>query len=260
MFQYHSMSMSTSTRHLGLGCVLLACAVFFAQGAGSQIVEFIPVADSILVIDAGDVPPALMSSIDTTAKPVDSIHVFGYAGMFSGIFDPSRSISKCSFVVANPDRRFEYRVLFLTDPPSVPQRIEIKRDTYTMVPPRAGYIMLVVSDSSAAIDSMRIRCVVEWLAGINDPPTREVSFRVMQNFPNPFNGQTTIRYSLPAGDFVTCDLYNVSGQRIRTYQQGRQTPGEHSLNLSLDAFPSGAYYMRVSTSSHVRTIGLTLIR
>jgi len=254
------MTTSSLTHRLACLLVVLACSVLFVQVSPSQLISFVPHADSILLDGGGDIPPGLWYSLDTTAKPVDSIRVFGYGDMYCDVIDSAHAILNCVFVVNNVSRKSEYKLIYLPDPPAFDDRIVVKRDTFTMVWPKLGYLLFVVSDSGVALDSMKVRFVIRWLAAVKETPTVGASFYLMQNFPNPFNGQTSIRYYLPDADCVSFQLYNVAGQRIRTLERTERTPGAHTLTLNMDGLPSGAYYLHVRTSSEARTIVMTLIR
>lgn len=62
--------------------------------------------------------------------------------------------------------------------------------------------------------------------GIGDEPiSRPRTFRLLQNFPNPFNGTTQLRYELAAAATVSFDIFNAQGQRMLTFDSGPQKPG-----------------------------------
>ncbi|MBN4056893.1 DUF11 domain-containing protein [bacterium AH-315-J21] len=76
------------------------------------------------------------------------------------------------------------------------------------------------------------------------------SFEVHQNFPNPFNPTTVISYSLPIKAEVTIAIYNVLGQRVRSFDRGEQSAGEYSVTWdaadeSGKAVASGMYFYKV---------------
>lgn len=76
------------------------------------------------------------------------------------------------------------------------------------------------------------------------------NFALHQNYPNPFNPSTTIRYDLASYGFVTLDIYNTNGQKIRTLVQESQSDGIHQAvwNGRQDngmAAPSGMYFYKI---------------
>jgi flagellar hook assembly protein FlgD len=50
-----------------------------------------------------------------------------------------------------------------------------------------------------------------------------------QNYPNPFNPETKIDFQIMDGSFVTVDIYNLKGQRIRRLINEVKTQGKHSV-------------------------------
>ncbi len=80
-------------------------------------------------------------------------------------------------------------------------------------------------------------------------PTYAVSGGALSNFPNPFNTQTTILYTLPrTSRFVIFEVYDVTGRKLFTQNLGRQTAGEHELNYSQTLSP-GEYYYTITTDN-----------
>ena len=55
-------------------------------------------------------------------------------------------------------------------------------------------------------------------------------FRLLGNYPNPFNPTTTIKYELAQSGLVRLVLYNLLGQKIRTLISKIQAPGQHQVN------------------------------
>jgi hypothetical protein len=64
------------------------------------------------------------------------------------------------------------------------------------------------------------------------------------NFPNPFNPSTTIRYGIPTRSRVRVDVTNVLGQKVAELVNTEKEAGFYQAVWSAEA-PSGLYFLRV---------------
>ena len=71
-------------------------------------------------------------------------------------------------------------------------------------------------------------------------------FMLSQNFPNPFNPVTTIKYELPFNMNIDLVLYNVLGKRLNILFTGEQTKGIHEIQIDGSNLSSGIYYFQLS--------------
>lgn len=80
-----------------------------------------------------------------------------------------------------------------------------------------------------------------------------------QNFPNPFNPVTTIRYALPKDDYISVELYNSLGELVQEIEKGYKPQGEHEITLSFNGsrLSSGIYIYTLKTSD--KTLSKKLI-
>ena len=69
-----------------------------------------------------------------------------------------------------------------------------------------------------------------------------------QNFPNPFNGNTNIEYTLLNDGYVTLEIYNSSGDRIDALVSGWQKKGTHLVSWDAGKKSSGIYFYIFKTS------------
>ncbi|MEE9554048.1 MAG: right-handed parallel beta-helix repeat-containing protein [candidate division Zixibacteria bacterium] len=92
---------------------------------------------------------------------------------------------------------------------------------------------------------------------INELPNR---FSLLQNFPNPFNPSTTIRYSLPSQSDVRIEIYNILGQRVATLFDCDKQAGYHTITWHADDYPSGLYFARLEAGNLTENIKMVLLK
>ena len=70
------------------------------------------------------------------------------------------------------------------------------------------------------------------VGGVLEIQSTPTEFALLQNFPNPFNPETTIQYNLAESADVTLHIYNVVGQVVRTLVSERQSAGRYRVQWS----------------------------
>ncbi len=82
-----------------------------------------------------------------------------------------------------------------------------------------------------------------------------------QNFPNPFNSNTLLRYHLKSQGHVRMALYNVLGQELQILVNKNQTAGDYQFSLDTSSLSSGVYYYQISVDQdHIQTKKMLLVR
>ncbi len=89
--------------------------------------------------------------------------------------------------------------------------------------------------------------------------------RLEQNFPNPFNPRTTIRFAVASAQDVTLTVYNVAGQKVRTLYRGRVLAGEQSVvwdgrDDSGRTVASGIYVYRLTAEAGTQTRKMVFLK
>jgi len=84
------------------------------------------------------------------------------------------------------------------------------------------------------------RKCTDYTAGISD--NKADPNILEQNFPNPFQSTTTIRFKLPNPQFVTLTINNQLGQTIATLANGKLDEGAHDYQWNSGNYPEGVYY------------------
>ena len=84
------------------------------------------------------------------------------------------------------------------------------------------------------------------------------SFRLAQNYPNPWSGETTVSFSVAEPGLVTLSLYDISGRLVKELANDNFSAGEHKLNVDDAGLESGLYILRLVSGeqSAVRTMVL----
>lgn len=72
-----------------------------------------------------------------------------------------------------------------------------------------------------------------------------MNFSLEQNFPNPFNPSTVISYSITKESPVSVSVYTLSGEMIFELNEGVKKPGQYSIPVTLEGFPSGMYIYQI---------------
>ncbi len=86
------------------------------------------------------------------------------------------------------------------------------------------------------------------------------STKLLGNFPNPFNAQTTIQYQLSKAQNVQLLIFNNSGQRVKTFNIGKQAAGLHQITINSNNWASGIYYYQLRGENTVQTRKMLLIK
>ncbi len=85
-------------------------------------------------------------------------------------------------------------------------------------------------------------------------------FMLSQNFPNPFNPETEIRYSLKSNGMVRLSVFDVLGREIAVLANGVQKAGFHSALFNGAELSSGIYFYRLQSTAGVLTKRMALIK
>lgn len=86
------------------------------------------------------------------------------------------------------------------------------------------------------------------------------NFKIYQNFPNPFNPQTTIRFDIHEASDVTLKVYDISGKLISDLIQQRLSAGSYDVNFVSESLPSGVYIYTLSIGNQSATRRMTLLK
>jgi hypothetical protein len=103
----------------------------------------------------------------------------------------------------------------------------------------------------------------EYLSTVSEGIPNE--FALHENYPNPFNPTTTLRFDLPKVSDVTLTIYNMLGQKIKTFNMNDTPAGYHSIKWDAtndygDPVGAGVYLYQLRANQFVKTKKMVLLK
>lgn len=86
------------------------------------------------------------------------------------------------------------------------------------------------------------------------------NYFLLQNFPNPFNPSTTIKYNILKEGFVKIYVFNNSGKEVMKLVNERKIAGNYEVKLNATNLSSGIYFYRIDLGSFFETKKMILIK
>ena len=85
-------------------------------------------------------------------------------------------------------------------------------------------------------------------------------FSLLQNFPNPFNPVTRVRYTVQRPGSVRLDIVDLNGQVVDNIEEGIRSPGSHEAIWDAKGHASGTYFLLLTSPEGVRTRKVVLLK
>ncbi len=99
----------------------------------------------------------------------------------------------------------------------------------------------------------------------DEPVSLPIEFSLNQNFPNPFNSKTVIRFSLDAPGDISLDVFDILGRKVKTLNDGFKQAGNYEItwdgrNSENMEVASGIYFYRLKTGTNVLVKRMVYLR
>ena len=98
----------------------------------------------------------------------------------------------------------------------------------------------------------------QWPDDIEENPRN--FYRLEQNYPNPVREITRIRFTIPAEELVTVDIFDIYGQRMETLVNKQMTSGYHELEFNGQNLASGIYICRIRAGKFNQVMKMMLFK
>ena len=89
---------------------------------------------------------------------------------------------------------------------------------------------------------------------------RSESYFKAKNYPNPFNPNTTISFTLPEAMNVNLAVYDRLGREVQVLLDESLPAGSHSVEFVADGLPSGIYFYRIKTPVQTEVMKMILAK
>ncbi len=94
----------------------------------------------------------------------------------------------------------------------------------------------------------------------NEDDNIPTEFSLSQNFPNPFNPSTTIKFSIPEEAFISLKVYNSLGEEVGELINETKPAGNYSVMFYANDLVSGIYFYTISAGSFFQTRKMMLVK
>lgn len=116
-------------------------------------------------------------------------------------------------------------------------------------------VKLTVTNSSGCTDTKTVSTVVNTaIVSISD------KVNGISVFPNPYNGTTTLNYTLSESANILVELYDMTGRKVNTLANGKQTAGQYHLSVNTLQLAGGTYTLKMSANGEMITIRIVDIK
>jgi hypothetical protein len=85
--------------------------------------------------------------------------------------------------------------------------------------------------------------------GVSDEQGVPKDYTLSQNFPNPFNPTTQIKFGVPGAGHVTLEVFSMLGDRVAVLLNENLDAGYHYVNFNGSQLASGVYFYRLATAN-----------
>lgn len=94
----------------------------------------------------------------------------------------------------------------------------------------------------------------------NEVNLKPLEYKLCNNYPNPFNPVTNIRFSVPKTALVSLKVYDALGREISSLINGVKLAGEYVISFNASNLPSGLYFYTLKAESFSSTKKMILLK
>lgn len=123
-----------------------------------------------------------------------------------------------------------------------------------------GTLYLGTHSGGGAFQEQNLIAIRDTVTSVKNETTEILSYMLEQNFPNPFNSTTKIRYSIPQVGKVKLKVYDLMGSEIAMLLDRYQDAGEYDAIFQPKDLASGIYFYTLTSGNFMATKKLILLK
>ena len=144
-----------------------------------------------------------------------------------------------------------------TDTTLIDEDVELNQEYF--------YVVTAMDSSGNESDFSVSVTITVAVSSIGEDSGIPVDYYLAQNFPNPFNPTTTIKYGLPQPGDVQIIIYDILGHRVKDLIDERKSAGHHreqwdATNNTGERVSTGIYYYKIKSEHFTQIKKMILIR
>ena len=85
-------------------------------------------------------------------------------------------------------------------------------------------------------------------------------FRLLSNYPNPFNPSTRISFEVPEQTQIALRVFDITGHLVTTLADGVVEAGAHQVTFDAAALPTGVYFAQLTSPAQTQMIKMVLLK
>ncbi len=122
------------------------------------------------------------------------------------------------------------------------------------------FLLQVPGADAVSINEIEIYGLPTTVDSNNEINKKPTEYSLSQNFPNPFNPSTEIRFNIPNTSDVSLIVYSLLGQQIATLVKRQLAPGKYSVNFDGSGISSGLYFYTLMAGDYMMTKKMILLK
>jgi len=226
--------------------VFLSILISFVSSISiAQNINFSPEIDTLFV-GGGDTPAIIKWSLYEHSN-TDSIKIIpGWNTYFWDNISPFSYEYEAYFIINDSLNMNNYKLAIKARDLDINQDIIIPSDSNFTIESDDFFLKLLVFQQDSLVDSLSQYCRGVIGLSIEEPDINHLIPNIngiKSNYPNPFNNQTIINYSLKNSNLINLSVFNIYGQLIAQLYSGFQVAGNKYIVWDASNFSSGVYFI-----------------